>query len=183
MSDTPTPNECPRCEDTQDRFGRSEEPKTPCPDCASTEQTDPRFIRYTIARTVIDGPAIPRGTEVALRLFAVVAPDHIGTETGELIPITKLVIRDWYGPVVERHNPPGDPVDAALEVLAEYVTLPYGGRRLVDDAGSPERVRGDARNREMVRRMMAAYDEARERPQHDRPAQMSEPPTTEESAK
>lgn len=158
MSDAPTPDEL---------------------EAAQTEQDDPRFVRYTIHRTVIDGPAIPHGTEVALRIFGKVVPDRIGTETGELLPITSLAIRDWYGPVVERHNPPGDPVDAALEVLAEYVTLPYGGRRLVDDAGSPERVRADARNREMVRRMMAAYDEARERP-HDPPAS---PAPIEESAK
>jgi hypothetical protein len=153
MSDTPTPDEL---------------------EAAQTEQEDPRFIRYTIERNVIDGPAIPDGTEVTLRLFACVTPGQIGTETGELLPITRLVIRDWYGPVVERYGPPTDPEEVALRVLAEYVTLPYG-----DDKG----VYADPRNREMMRRVIAAYDMARERPQHDRPAQMSEPSTTEESAK
>lgn len=55
-----------------------------------------------------------------------------------------------------------DAVDAALKVLAEHVELPFPGRRLVDDAGSPERVRADARNRAMMERVLAAADAARE---------------------
>lgn len=142
----------------------------PAPGELEAPQTAPKFIRYTIARTVIDGPAIPHGTQVVLRVFGDVIPDRIVSEEGVAVPTTRIAIRDWAGPYRERYSPPGDPIDAALEVLAGYVTLPYGGRRLVDDAGSPERVRADARNREMVRRRMTAYDEARERPQHEESA-------------
>lgn len=52
-----------------------------------------------------------------------------------------------------------DRIDAALKRLQEYVTLPYPGRKLVEDVGTPERVRADARNREMMERVLAAGED------------------------
>lgn len=50
-----------------------------------------------------------------------------------------------------------DPIDDALRVLQDAgVDLPFDGRRMVAAAGSPEQVRADARNRELMRQALTA---------------------------
>lgn len=49
-----------------------------------------------------------------------------------------------------------DRIEDGLRVMAEYVTLPYEGRRLVEGAGTIAVQVRDERNREMMQRILAA---------------------------
>lgn len=116
---------CPECESTD------ESSETPCTNllCPSHERRGTRveerradglltdeepdrtdelavdvdnYVHYEIRPTTIDGPPIPVGTEVGLKVLATIAGvDGI---------VLALRINDWAGPWVEQHNDPDPPV-------------------------------------------------------------------------
>ncbi len=80
---------------------------------------DPTFAYYRIRQVTIDGPPLPVGTEVSLKVLAVVCgavfDDALGSEA------LVLRISDWAGPIAEAHNPvPAHDCDAELRAAPGY---------------------------------------------------------------
>lgn len=71
------------------------------------------YVRYRIRQTMIDGQAIEPGTEVALKIYAMV-----GAREGQSDGVTRfsLVVTDWGGPWVEARDPGEDGPDALRDV-------------------------------------------------------------------
>jgi hypothetical protein len=126
---------------------------------------DPPSVYYRVPMVVIDGPALPVGSEVGLRVLAVVAPDApVVADGADRIPSAALRIVDWSGPWREPHNPDVEPaiaehiLDAAARGIAACDVPGWDVAGQVDDTVA--RAYARAAIEAVARRIRPTDDEA-----------------------
>lgn len=125
----------------------------------------PLSVDYRIPAVTIDAAVeLAIGSEVGLRVFAVVAPaDSAATDScGDRVPTAALRIVDWEGPWLEPHNPTEPPVIAEHILDAAARGIEAAAKRSDPAATDPELSRALARAaiESVARRVSPTNDEA-----------------------
>jgi hypothetical protein len=122
-------------------------------------------VYYRIPGVVIDAPAeFQVGSEVGLRVLAVVAPDAEAAagSCGDRVPAAALRIVDWAGPWLEQHAPTDPPVIAEHILAAAAQGIEAAAKTSDPDAPEAElsRVFARAAIEAVARRIQPTDDEA-----------------------
>jgi hypothetical protein len=123
----------------------------------------PPTVYYHVGPVVIDGPALPVGSVVGLRVLAVVAShESVGEDALDRVPAAALRIRDWAGPWLEPHNS-DEPLEIAPHILAAAAAGIVAEGARIDPGGDYSDVARDlarAAIEAVSRRIQPTNDEA-----------------------